>query len=262
MSQPPSQKNKLDARLVSVITPVFNSERFIEETIQCVQAQTYPHWEMLVLIDAGTRDRTAEIVERVSATDPRVKLVNVSGGRNVSDARNHGFGIAKGKYVAFLDADDLWLPEKLEVQLSRMRETGAALSFTAFRRISIDGGDTGRVIQVPEELSYSDLLKVNVIACLTAVVDQEQTGTLHMRNDIHEDYTLWLSILRRGLRAVGVQRDLGRYRIVAGSRSSKKALMASWRWQVYREHEGLSAIASAYYFAWYAILTVAKHLRF
>ena len=252
----------LDAKLVSIITPVFNSERFIEATIRSVQAQTYPNWEMLVLIDKGTKDTTAEIVNRLSAEDSRIRLVDVPGGRNVSDARNFGFRTAKGKFIAFLDADDIWLPNKLERQLEEMRRTGAALTYTGYRRLTLEGSDMGRKISVPSRLVYADLLKHNPIACLTVVIDQEQTGPLEMGNDIHEDYSLWLKILRSGHKAVGLNDDLARYRIVPGSRSSNKLLMAAWRWRVYRENERLPIGKAIYYFFWYAYLTLSKHSRF
>lgn len=252
----------LDSNLVSVITPVYNSERFIAETICAVQAQTHAHWEMLILIDKGTKDRTAEIVREFSAKDPRVKLIEVREGRSVSEARNHGFKISRGRFIAFLDADDLWLPTKIEKQLRAMRESGAALSYTGFRRFSLDGSQVGREIRVPAQATYSDLLKVNFIGCLTAVVDQEKTGPLHMGTDQHEDFTLWLKILKSGQTACGVCEDLARYRIVPGSRSSRKALMANWRWHVYRDQEGLSVLRSLYFYFWYVILTGFKHLRF
>lgn len=253
---------QLDPELVSVITPVFNSERFIEETIRSVQAQTYSRWEMLILIDAGTRDRTAEIVERCVREDARVRLIQVPNGRNVSDARNFGFQEARGRFVAFLDADDLWLPEKLAKQVELMRRTGAVLTYTGFRRVTVGGEKEGREIAVPPVLTYSDLLKNNVIGCLTAVVDQAAVGPLCMGDDIHEDYSLWLKILRTGASARGVCEDLARYRVVPGSRSSRKLLMANWRWQVYRKNEGLSVARALYYYICYVVLTLRKHLRF
>lgn len=248
--------------LVSIITPVFNSERFIGAAIESVQAQTYENWELLVLIDAGTKDHTAEVVLRYAARDERIKLIDVPGGRNVSDARNHGFSLARGRYLAFLDADDVWLPEKLEKQIKFMNGTGAALSFTGFRRMSLDGRRLGREIHVPAQMTYTALLRHNPIGCLTVVVDRDKTGPLHMGNDIHEDYCLWLRIVRSGGEARGITEDLARYRVVEGSRSSDKLKMASWRWRVYRDTEKLSFLRSAYYFTWYSVSTLAKHLVF
>jgi teichuronic acid biosynthesis glycosyltransferase TuaG len=252
----------LDSELVSIITPVYNSELFIAETIESVRAQSYPKWEMLVLIDAGTNDRTAEITRQFATHDARIKLIHVPDGKNVSDARNYGFAMARGRYIAFLDADDLWLPEKLENQIAHLKANGAVLTYTGYRRISIDGKQVGREILVPDKLSYKDLLKHNPIACLTVLIDQEQSGPLRMGHDIHEDYVLWLKILRAGHSAVGLVQDLARYRIVTGSRSSNKLKMAHWRWQVYRDGEGLSICQASYFFAWYVVQTLVKHSRF
>jgi glycosyltransferase involved in cell wall biosynthesis len=141
---------RLDADLISIITPVFNSEEYVEEAILSAQAQTYAKWEMLVLIDKGTKDRTAEIVQNLAVSDSRIRLIEVPDGRSVSDARNHGFSQARGRYIAFLDADDLWLPSKLEKQLRSLRESGAPLVYSGYRRISVDGSAVGREITVPD----------------------------------------------------------------------------------------------------------------
>jgi teichuronic acid biosynthesis glycosyltransferase TuaG len=250
------------APLVSVITPVFNSERFITDTLRSVQAQTFREWEALVLIDDGTKDSTAAIVSRFAALDPRIKLIRVPNGRSVSEARNHGFQQATGRFIAFLDADDLWLPRKLEIQVKALAASPAALSYTGFRRLQLDGQSVGREIAVPAQIAYADLLKDNQIACMTAMVDRMKSGPLHMGTDLHEDFTLWLKILKACGPALGIQQDLARYRVVPGSRSSRKLLMANWRWRVYREQEGLSLAKSVYYYVWYALYAAGKHLRF
>ncbi len=247
--------------MVSIITPVYNSEKFIGETIACVRAQSHTDWEMLVLIDQGSKDRTADIVREIQAQDPRVQLVNVPNGRSVVDARNHGFQVARGRYIAFLDADDLWLPQKLERQLQLMQTQACGLSCTAFRRISEDGQTLGRLIEVPEQIRYEDLLIENQMACLTVIWDRQILGEPKMRDEKHEDLALWLSALRGGRRALGVNEDLGRYRIVGGSRSSSKLRAASWRWHIYRE-EGFGPIRSAYYLSRYAVSSLKKYARF
>ncbi len=247
--------------MVSIITPVFNSEKFIGETIASVQAQSHRDWEMLVLIDQGSKDRTEAIVKEHQAQDPRIRLVHVPNGRSVVDARNHGFREARGRFIAFLDADDLWMPRKLEIQLQTMQAQKASLSCTAFRRISEDGQQIGRLIEVPVQISYEDLLIENRMACLTVIWDREILGEPQMRDEKHEDLALWLSALRPGRYAIGVNEDLGRYRIVGGSRSSSKLRAASWRWHVYRE-EGFGRIESSYYLSRYLISSLKKYARF
>lgn len=248
--------------LVTVITPVFNAEKYIEETIRSAQAQTYRNWEMLVLIDKGTKDRTAAIVERLALTDSRIKLVQVPGGRSVQEARNHGFKIARGKYIAFLDADDLWLPLKLEKQITTMKRTGAALCYCNFRRISEDGSRLGHEFVPPARMTYMSLLKNNSIGSPTPVVDQEKTGQLYMETNRHEDYALWLRIVRQGHLSVSAGEDLARYRIVPTGRAARKDVNLVRRWHVYRDVEKLSRVKSAYIFACYVVITVQKYFRF
>ena len=216
---------------------------------------------MLVLIDEGSKDRTDAIVKEIQSQDPRVQLVFVPHGRSVVDARNHGFKVARGRYVAFLDADDLWMPRKLELQLQAMQARKSPISCTAFRRISEDGKVVGRLIEVPERISYTDLLIENRMACLTVIWDREVLGEPKMRDEKHEDLALWLSALRTGRQALGVNEDLGRYRIVGGSRSSSKLRAASWRWHIYRE-EGFGHLLSAYYLSRYTFSSLKKYARF
>ncbi len=257
-------QRQLDQQLVSIITPAYNAGRFIEATIESVQSQTWGDWEMLVVLDRSSTDHTAEILLRRARDDDRIRVLDAPVEKSVTDARNHGLAQARGRWVAFLDADDLWLPDKLTHQLKVMRETGATLTYTGFRRINLEGTATGRYMDVPEQVTYKDLLKHNPIACLSVVIDQQATGPLSMGSDnqVHEDLTLWMDILRPGRVARGVREDLCRYRIVPGSRSSSKKLAASWRWRMYREKAKLSTLKSAYYFSWYMVVSVAKHLRF
>ena len=255
-------ERQLDNELVSIITPVFNADRFIEETIRCAQAQTYKRWEMLVLIDKGTTDRTAEIVLKIASEDERVKLVDVPGGRSVQQARNHGFKVARGRYVAFLDADDIWLPTKLEKQLKLMRETGAVLSYTYFRRLSVDGSQVGALHRAPDRMTYPSLLINNSIGSPTPVVDQSKTGVLVMETNRHEDYALWLKIVRAGHLALAVPEDLARYRIVPGGRAARKDVNLVRRWHVYRDLEKLSIPASCFYWVCYLFVAMTKYFRF
>jgi teichuronic acid biosynthesis glycosyltransferase TuaG len=255
-------KRELDSKLVSIITPVFNAEKFIEETIRSAQAQTYVFWEMLVLIDKGSVDNTAEIVKRFAREDSRIRLIDVPGGRSVQDARNYGFSIARGKYVAFLDADDLWMPSKLEKQIALLRSSGAALCYTHFRRMSVDGGRVGQLFRPPLRMTYSSLLMNNSIGSPTPMVDQEKTGPLLMETNRHEDYALWLKLVRQGFVAVGLDEDLARYRIVPTGRAARKDVNLIRRWHVYRDLEQLSVVQSAYYWVCYLFIAFSKYFRF
>jgi len=246
------------APAVSIVTPAYNAARFVAETIASAQAQTMPDWEMIVVDDRSTDD-TAAIVERIAAADPRVRLVRQPANAGPAEARNAALDHARARFVAFLDSDDLWLPEKLERQLAFMAETGCALSYTAYRRIDRDGGRTGALIRVPARLRYADLLKNTAIATLTAMVDRGQTGELRMIEAGYDDFVLWLSILRRGFVAHGLREDLARYRVVGGGSVSGRPLRsAGWVWRIYRDHERLGLLRSAWCLGHYGARAVLK----
>jgi len=245
--------------LVSVITAAYNAEPFIAETIASVQAQSLADWEMLVADDASS-DRTAEIVERFAAQDPRVRLIRLEQNGGVARARNAALTAAKGRYIAFLDSDDLWLPQKLERQVGFMQRHEAAVSYTSFRRIDEEGGSPGRLVKVPARLTYRQLLKNTAIATLTGMVDTAKTGPIRMTEARRDDYILWLSLLKRGFVAHGLREDLARYRVVRGSLSSKPKRSAAWVWDVYRKIEGLGRLRAAWCMAHYGARAVLKRL--
>lgn len=247
--------------LVSVITAAFNAEVFIAETIASVRNQSLTEWEMLVVDDASGDD-TADIVHNISTQDPRVRLISLPQNSGVSAARNAALAQAQGRYIAFLDSDDLWQPEKLEHQVAFMAKHDAAITYTSYRRISEDGSRVGRLVEVPRRLTYNQLLKNTAIATVTAMVDTEKTGSIRMAEARRDDYILWLSILKRGFVGNGLQEDLARYRVVRGSLSSKPKRSAAWVWDVYRKIEKLSALHAAWCMAHYGTRAVLKRLVF
>jgi teichuronic acid biosynthesis glycosyltransferase TuaG len=247
--------------LVSIITPSWNVERFIEETIRSVQAQTFADWELLIADDCST-DKTPALIEAISARDPRVKLIRQKKNGGPALARQASIDHAQGRYLAFLDSDDLWLPNKLERQLAFVREKRAALSYTAFRRIDETNTTAGRLIEVPASLTYEQLLKNTTIATLTALVDREITGPVAMKNEGYDDFCLWLSILRPGHTAFGLNEDLARYRVRGASVSSRPVRSAKWVWQIYRNVEHLPLIKSAWCFAHWGARAWLKRREF
>ena len=248
-----------DRPLVSIITPAYNAAAFISETIESVQAQTFHDWEMLVSNDAST-DRTGEIVQAFAKLDPRIRVLSHTSQRGAAEARNAALEKAQGRYICFLDSDDLWLPEKLARQLAFIRERGAAFSYTAYRRMSQDGTNTGRLIDVPERLTYEDLLRNTAIATLTTMLDQEKTGPLRLQDVGYEDYALWLSLLRQGHVAQGLREDLARYRVVAGSLSSNPLRALRRVWHIYRHLEGLSVAKSLWCLLQYLLRASLKRV--
>jgi len=247
--------------LVSVITPAFAAERFLPATLASVRAQSCTDWECLVVDDASP-DRTAEIAAAAAAEDPRIKLIRQPSNRGVAAARNAALAAAQGRFVAFLDADDLWLPAKLERQLAFMAETGAGLCYTAYRRIDETGARVGRLIHAPREMTWRRLLKNTAIATQTVMVDREKTGPLAMTEQRRDDMILWLGLMRRGVVARGLDEDLVRYRQVKGSLSSRRTRAARWVWDVYRKQAGLGPIEAAWCLGHYAANAALKRLRF
>ncbi len=247
--------------LVSIITPSWNVEGLIGETIASVQAQTFPDWELLIADDCST-DNTAAMIESFAAKDPRVKLIRQPRNGGPALARQAAIEQAQGRFVAFLDSDDLWLPTKLERQIAFAREHRAALSFTAFRRINEDGSVTGRLISVPASLTYDQLLRNTAIATLTAMIDRDISGPIAMKNEGYDDFCLWLDVLRPGHVAYGLNEDLARYRVRGVSVSSRPLRSAGWVWRIYRNVERLSLRKSAWCFAHWGARAWLKRREF
>ncbi len=246
--------------LVSVIMPSYNSERHIAEAIASVQAQTLPDWELLVSDDCST-DSTREVVAGIAEGDPRVRLFPLEENGGAAAARNNSLAHARGRYVAYLDSDDLWLPEKLERQLAFMRERGAGFSCASYEVVGEGGEPLGRTVRMLDECDYMGFLTHNLLQTVgivadTSVVDRSLLVMPPLRR--RQDAATWLQVLRAGHTCRGVPEVLGRYRRVAGSLSSDKVKAARGVWHLYREVERLPLRTSLYCFARYAALAVWK----
>lgn len=227
-------------------------------SIESVLQQTYADLELIVVDDAST-DETAAIVEAFVKRDPRVKFLRQTINAGAAEARNRAIGDACGRYIAFLDSDDLWLPRKLEVQIGRMRAENWPFTFCAYTRIDEDGHILGEV-GVPKSVSYGELLKTCVIGCLTAVYDTEVFGKVLMPSvRKRQDFGLWLRLLKMTPRAYGIQEPLALYRMRGDSISANKKSAAMHTWRLYRDVEKLSLGASLWYFSHYAIRGVLRH---
>ena len=253
-------KSKLMSDLVTIITPCYNSSEFIEESVSSVMAQTYDNWELIIIDDAST-DSSTDVIRKLENSDDRISSVFLSVNKGVAAARNVAIKKAKGKYIAFLDSDDIWLPNKLEEQISFMYKGNIAFSFTAYGLMSQDGISLGKVIKAPKVMMYQDYLKNTTIGCLTVIVDFEQIGPFEMRDlNVSEDMVLWLDIMKRGFPAFGLNVVLDNYRVVGSSLSSNKRESAAHVWKVYREVEDLSIIYSTWCFINYAFNAIRKRL--
>lgn len=251
-----------ESNLVSIITPAYNASRFILETIKSVKDQTYANWEMLIIDDCSTDD-TRRIVEEQSRLDQRIHLIAAPQNGGPAKARNLGLQKAKGRYIAFLDSDDLWLPEKLERQLKFMKTRQVSFSFTQYRYMNEKGVISEEIVKVPDCLDYKGLLRnTNLIGCLTVLLDREKIGPVEFKNIPPEDFVLWLDILKKGHKAYGLQEDLSSYRVVRNSVSRNKLKASSWVWKVYRDLERLNMADAAICFIKYAWLALIRNRKY
>lgn len=249
---------------VTIITAVYNGQRYLSETLRSVTTQTFQDWEYIVVDDAST-DSSFEIANAYAEHDPRFRILREERNVGALAARNLGLEAARGRYVAFLDADDLWLPEKLEKQVEFMRRTAAAISHTGYRRVAADATQAGPVILPPAELCYRDLLKNTAIAMSTGMVDTTQLGGIKVpvqgHPSLRSDLRFWLTAMRGGAVARGIPEDLARYRVVPGSVSSSWLRSSHWVWRVYRDQEALTLPDAAWCFSHYAVRAALKRLR-
>jgi glycosyltransferase involved in cell wall biosynthesis len=243
---------------VSIITPSYKSERFISQTIESVLAQTYQNWEMIIVDDVSP-DNSNKIIEEYIKQDSRIKLIKLEKNSGPAIARNRAIEEAQGRYIAFLDADDLWMPEKLEKQIKFMTDNDLAFTYSSYDLIDEDGNDLGSFV-TKEFISYEGMLKTCSVGCLTAIYDTKKLGKVYMPNILkRQDYGLWLKILKEIKTTKGMLEPLATYRILKNSVSSNKIKAAQYQWKIYREVEKLNIFQSVYYFIQYAYHGVMKY---
>ena len=236
---------------------MYNAEKFIGKAIETVLSQTYENWEMLIMNDVST-DNSLAVVNEFAKKDDRIKVVNTEKNMGVVKGRNHLIDLARGKYIAFLDADDYWHSEKLEKQIQFMKEKNASISCTEYTRVRENGEKINEVV-IKSEISYTDMLKNNYLGCLTVMYDVEKVGKRYFKElEKNEDYVLWLEIVKDVKIIYGLKENLAYYRVLDNSRSSNKVKTAKVRWEIYRKVEKLSLLKSIYYFLHYAVRAVLK----
>lgn len=249
--------------LISVIVPVYNAEKYIMETMECVAAQTYEDWELL-LVEDGSSDGTAERIRRYveEKGEKRIRLIAQPSNGGAAAARNRGLAEARGRYIAYLDADDLWVPEKLERELRFLQEKDAAFVFTGYEFADEQGRGTGRIVRVPETLNYRQALSNTTIFTTTVMFDTEKIPReeLQMPQVKSEDTALWFRVLRKGYTAYGLDENLVKYRRTGGTLSSNKLEAIRRIWNLYRRSEGLGVLESAYHFCFWAVRAVKRRI--
>ena len=251
-----------DAGLISIIVPVYNAGAYIRETISMVAAQIYGNWELLLVDDGSEDDSREKIRESMESGDARIRLIEKQQNEGAARARNTGIEASKGRYVAFLDADDLWMPDKLEKELAFMKEKQAAFVFTAYEFGDEDAKRTGKVVNVPPSLTYFKALSRTVIFTTTVMLDTERTGRelIRMPEVKSEDTATWWKILKNGFTAYGLNEVLAVYRRPARSLSSNKLEAIRRIWNLYRKQEKLSLWYSVYNLFFWAVRATMRRL--
>lgn len=250
-----------NSSLVSIVVPVYNAEKFIKDTIKTVIDQTYQNWELL-LVDDCSADKSVEIIKEYQQKDKRIKLCSNPKNSGAAISRNRGVEESRGRYIAFLDADDLWEPKKLEKQVSFMLEKDCAFSFTGYEFADENGKPNGKKVDVPERLTYRQALRNTIIWTTTVMFDMGKLSKedVFMPNVKSEDTACWWKVLKKIDQAYGMNEILSYYRRSSGSLSSNKLEAVKRVWNLYRNVEKLNFVQSAYSFTGYAYNTVKKRV--
>ena len=247
--------------MISIVVPVHNAEKFLEETIKSVMAQTYTDWELL-LVDDCSKDASKTIASGYEALDKRIRLIALEENVGAAKARNVGIKESKGAYLAFLDADDIWVKEKLERELGFMKEKQAAFVFSGYEFADEQAVGTGKIVKVPETINYKQALKNTTIFTSTVLFDRSKIDTelLLMPDVKSEDTATWWQILKTGIEAYGLNENLVLYRRSANTLSSNKFEAIKRIWYLYRKVEKLNIFSSCYNFIGYAVRAVLRRV--
>lgn len=233
--------------LVSIITPCYNCEKYIAETIKSVLAQTYKNWEMLI-VDDCSEDNSLKIAESFAENDNRIKIIKQKQNGGAAKARNKAIELSEGEYLAFLDSDDLWLSEKLEKQINFMFENGSDFSFTRYEHIDENDISLGKIAKITKKLTYKKMLFHDFVGCLTVVYKQDLNNKIYspiIKNC--NDYALFLQVLKYTKNAMGINENLAKYRILNKSLSRNKLGKVSYFIEMMTKYEKQNFIAAYFY---------------
>lgn len=229
--------------LVSIIMPTYNSEMYIKKSINSVLRQTYKNWELIIVDDCST-DTTKKIIRSIN--DERIKLFELTKNQGAAVARNTGLKKARGEFIAFLDSDDLWKPEKLTLQVKYMKKNNYKFTSTNYEEIDEHGDKTGKVIEAKDKLDYNGVLKY-CPGNSTVVYNARELGIFFIPNiRKRNDFVMWLQVIKKAKCLYGINENLTQYRVRANSLSINKKSLIKYQWKVYREIEELSILKSMY----------------
>ena len=253
----------MNSPTVTIVSPLFNAERWLPGLIASTSAQIFADFEHLLVDDAST-DGTQQLAMELTRHDSRFRVLSMPSNSGPAAARKLAIQQARGRFIAFLDADDIWLPEKLERQTQWMIQRGHALTFHDYRFISEDGQRVGALVQPPEVLDARTLHTRRGVGCLTVMIDRQQVPDFSfpvVSRALPEDHFAWLTVLNKGYLGYRVPEDLGRYRVFQGSRSGNKFRAAKVMWQMFRDVEKLPLLRSAWWWSQYAWNAYRLHKR-
>lgn len=238
---------EMKQNLVSIVTPVYNAEKYLADAIRSVQSQTYDNWELILVNDCST-DSSAEVAQKFIDKDSRISLIEMKENSGAALSRNAGIYAANGRYLAFLDADDMWLEAKLEKQVAFMRKNDYIFTFTGYEFADHLGTPSGKKVFAPISITYSEALSRSAISTITVMIDTERIdkSSIYMPNyPIGEDTAVWWRLLRKYGTAFSIPDILAHYRRGENKTLSSNKLMAMrWRWYLYTKHEKLSLVSS------------------
>lgn len=245
--------------LVSIVVPVYNAERFLKDTINCVLNQTYENWELLLVNDCS-KDNSKKVAKPFLSD--KIKWIDMNKNGGAALARNKGIEESNGKYICFLDADDLWEKEKLQKQVRFMKEKDCAFSFTGYEFADANGKPNGKKVFIPKKINYKQALKNTIIWTTTVMFDMSKfkKEDIYMPNVKSEDTACWWKILKKIDYAYGLNEILSYYRRTEGTLSSNKFEAIKRIWNLYRNVEKLSLIYSIYCFCLYAFNAVRRRV--
>lgn len=247
--------------LVSVVMPAYNAAAYIREAIESVLNQTVTDWELIV-VDDCSKDDSLQIAQSYADKDPRITVMRNAQNAGVARTRNRAIECSQGRYIAFLDSDDAWYPEKLQRQTALLEETGADMAYCSYAIAGAESVSVRPDYIVPEQIDYKGLLRENVISCSAMLIKADIVKAIRFNTDFyHEDYVLGLEILKAGYKAVGCREVLMHWRYIENSRSFNKKKAAKNRWRIYREYLGLPLHKSLYLFGHYAAAGLRKYRK-
>lgn len=249
----------MENELVSIITPAYNAGKWINDCIKSVLQQTYKNWEMII-VDDNSQDNTLDIIKEFEY-DSRIKYIKNEMNLGVANSRNKAINNAQGRYIAFLDSDDIWHPEKLEKQLEFMNENHYEFSFTKYEMFYEGESKSNKVINIPNIITYHDYLKNTIIGCLTVIIDRNKIPYFSVQSGELEDVKTWMYLLKNGYNAYGLNDTLAYYRVSSNSASSDKIKNALRYFRCLREHEKINIILSVYYEGYYIYNAIKKRLQ-